>query len=113
VAGEVLLRHPRHWGLLLARIVPQPRPRRAALVIIHDPARTSPPMPTTLSQAFGLTAAESQLALALLRGETVAEFATRQGIAVPTVRTQLASIFAKTGTNRQAALVRLLASLGD
>ncbi len=110
-AGEVVLRHPRHPALLLARILPQPRPRPAALVIIHDPARARPPSLATLRAAFGLTAAESLLALALLGGETVAEYASRRGVGQPTVRTQLAALFAKTGTTRQAGLVRLLASL--
>lgn len=110
-AGEVLLRHPRYPGLLLARILPQARPRPAALVIIHDPARVRPPATATLREAFGLTAAESLLALALLGGETVAEYASRRGVGQPTVRTQLAAVFTKTGTTRQAGLVRLLASL--
>jgi DNA-binding CsgD family transcriptional regulator len=111
VAGEVVVRHPRYAGILLARILPQMRFRPAALIMIHDPSRARPPMPDTLRQAFGLTAAESQLALALLAGETLAEYASRRGVAAPTVRTQLASVFAKTGTTRQATLVRLLASL--
>jgi DNA-binding CsgD family transcriptional regulator len=111
-AGEVVLRHPRSQALLLARVLPQARPRPAALVIIHDPARARPPASATLRDAFGLTAAESQLALALLAGETVADYAARRRVAQPTVRTQLAALFAKTGTTRQAALVRRLAALG-
>jgi DNA-binding CsgD family transcriptional regulator len=39
------------------------------------------------------------------------EAATHLGIAYNTAKVQLRSIFAKTGVNRQAALVALLASL--
>ncbi len=61
-----------------------------------------------LAQLFRFTAAESRLAMALLAGAEAAEYATANGVSLATVRTQLRSLLAKTGTRRQAELVRLL-----
>lgn len=57
---------------------------------------------------FGLSAAEARLARALCHGDSLEEYATDQGLKLPTVKTQLRSIFAKTGTARQSSLVRVL-----
>lgn len=64
-----------------------------------------------LMELFGLSAAEARLARALCQGNSLEEYANDQGLKLPTVRTQLRSVFAKTGTERQAALVRLIAGI--
>jgi DNA-binding CsgD family transcriptional regulator len=64
-----------------------------------------------LMDFFGLSAAEARLARAICHGDSVEEYATDQGLRLPTVRTQLSSIFHKTGTERQATLVRLIAGI--
>ena len=69
------------------------------------------PTHTALERIFGLTQAEARLAILMARGATVTEIAATQGISVATVRAQLASIFGKTHTRRQAELVILLARL--
>jgi DNA-binding CsgD family transcriptional regulator len=61
-----------------------------------------------LTGTWGMTVTEVRLALHLADGGTVAGYAELFGVAVGTARTQLKSIFAKTGVNRQAALVGLL-----
>ncbi|TXH00506.1 MAG: hypothetical protein E6R09_08630 [Rhodocyclaceae bacterium] len=61
-----------------------------------------------LGLQFGLTPAESRLAAQLAQGETVAEAARNAGIAMATARSQLRTIFAKTGTRRQAELTQIL-----
>jgi DNA-binding CsgD family transcriptional regulator len=48
-----------------------------------------------------------------LAGETLAEIADKLGIAITTVRTHLAHIFDKTGTSRQADLIRLSAKFSS
>jgi DNA-binding CsgD family transcriptional regulator/PAS domain-containing protein len=106
--GEVVLRHPERHAVLVARILPHARPRSAALVVIHDPAHATPPSPDTLREALGLTRAEAALAAALAEGESVAHHAARRGVSLATVKTQLAALFGKTGTVRQAELVALL-----
>jgi DNA-binding CsgD family transcriptional regulator len=45
----------------------------------------------------------------LVAGDTLAEAAQALGVALATVRTHLAHIFEKTGTSRQAELIRLAA----
>jgi DNA-binding CsgD family transcriptional regulator len=64
-----------------------------------------------LRDVFGLTPAEVRLAQAIFEGASVRQIAARFGISSNTVRVQLASIFAKTHTNRQADLVALLSRL--
>ena len=58
-----------------------------------------------IKTAFDLTLAEARLVTALVAGETLEGFAERTGHSRNTVRNQLAAIFAKTGTRRQAELV--------
>ncbi|BAI73368.1 transcriptional regulator [Azospirillum sp. B510] len=55
---------------------------------------------------FGLTAAEASLASAFVSGLTLEEYAQRRGVGLGTVRFQMKQVLAKTGTNRQADLVR-------
>ena len=64
-----------------------------------------------IGSAF-FTAAESRLAKALLSGQSLTEFIKQAGISINTARKQLAALFAKTGTNRQAALVAWLLQRG-
>jgi DNA-binding CsgD family transcriptional regulator len=61
-----------------------------------------------LEQSFALTGAERRLAIALLKGERLKQFAETRQISVNTSRVQLASIFAKTGVKRQADLILLI-----
>lgn len=64
-----------------------------------------------LMTMFGLSAAEARLARALCHGETLEEYAAAQGVKLPTVKTQLRGVFAKTQTDRQVALVNLIAGI--
>ncbi len=80
-----------------------------AVLVIEDPvADIDHARLSSLSRAYGLTASETQLAECLAGGLTLTEVADRRNISVETVRTQLKSIFAKTGAHRQSELVRLL-----
>jgi DNA-binding CsgD family transcriptional regulator len=58
-----------------------------------------------------LSEAEARLAARLASGEALEMVAEQFGIAKETGRSQLKSIFAKTGVHRQAELVALLAPL--
>lgn len=60
---------------------------------------------------FGLSPAEARLLAPLLRGCTPAEMAAELGVKISTVRSQLSSIFAKTGATRQQDLIRLIGSM--
>ncbi|CAN7717761.1 helix-turn-helix transcriptional regulator [Rhizobium rhizogenes] len=61
-----------------------------------------------LRRRFGLTKAEADVALEILKGDGRDATAARLDIAVTTVRAHLSKIFVKTGVRRQAELVRLL-----
>jgi DNA-binding CsgD family transcriptional regulator len=67
-----------------------------------------PPTTALLRTAFGLTAGEADLALALAAGERLGRIAAQRGVSIETVRTQLKSIFLKTKTRRQSDLVRVV-----
>ncbi len=78
----------------------------SAIVFASDPELRRPPATAALATLYTLTRAEARLLEALLRGERIAEYADRVGISTHTANTQLKQIFTKTGTNRQADLMR-------
>jgi DNA-binding CsgD family transcriptional regulator len=84
--------------------------RRTATVILRDPARRLQLAAPDLEQLFDLSPAEARLARLLADGLSMEEAAVHLGVSRNTVRSQLQAIFAKTGTNRQGELVRLLLS---
>ena len=81
----------------------------AATLFMTDPVGpTTLPVPAILSEAFGLsaTAAEVMRLAALGRGSGFV--AESLGISLNTARTHLKAIYAKTGVNQQAALLRFV-----
>jgi DNA-binding CsgD family transcriptional regulator len=76
-----------------------------ALVCISDPEAQPRLTTERLRDVFGLTAAESRIAIALFEGSSLREAAGAAGVSLVTVRNQLASIFEKIGVNRQSALI--------
>lgn len=56
---------------------------------------------------LGVTRAEAALVATLAAGGTLEQHATQRGVSAGTVRGQLKQVLAKTGTHRQADLVRL------
>jgi DNA-binding CsgD family transcriptional regulator len=82
--------------------------RPVAIIFITDPDRKSSTSPEALQQLYRLTPAESRLAQLLASGNTLKEASEQLGVAMSTVRSQLKSLFAKTNTNRQSELMRLL-----
>ena len=84
--------------------------RRTAMVIMRDPARRGMISAVDLERMFDLSPAEARLARLLADGLSMEDVALQLGVRRTTVRSQLQSIFAKTGTNRQGDLVRLVLS---
>ena len=84
------------------------RNRLSAIVCVADPQSGASLPQQTLRDLFGLTPAEAKVAMAFFEGLTSKEAAENLGLSVHTVRVQLARIFEKTQTNRQAELVRLM-----
>jgi DNA-binding CsgD family transcriptional regulator len=79
-----------------------------ALLAIYEPEIGGEIDPFLLSTTFDLTPAEARVASHVAAGRVPKEIAVRLGVQVNTVRSQLNSILAKTGTRRQAELVRVL-----
>jgi DNA-binding CsgD family transcriptional regulator len=83
---------------------------RTAIVVLRDPARRDFVQPAALERLFHLTPAEARLASLLANGVSVEDAAVQLGVTRNTVRTQLQAVFAKTRTNRQGDLIRLILS---
>ena len=79
-----------------------------SIVALLDREARPEPNPQTLKQIFGLTGAEADLAIRLAHGDAPLEVARDRHLSRTTIRSQLASLFQKTETNRQAELVALL-----
>lgn len=82
----------------------------ASAIILATPVTAGQaPSQQLLEGLFDLSPAEARVARAIANGETVEAIAAAHRMSSQTVRTQLKSVFAKTGAHRQAELVRLLA----
>ncbi len=84
------------------------RDTRLLAVFVADPDRRHTPPKEFLQGIYGLTRTESRLAGMLVSGLTLDEAALQLGTRRGTARVHLERIFRKTGTNRQADLVRVL-----
>ncbi|WOH68343.1 hypothetical protein [Bradyrhizobium sp. BWA-3-5] len=82
-----------------------------AMLVLSNLAPRPAPEPGLISQAFGLTSAESRLVSLLASGRSLEEAAQTLRIARETARNQLKSAFSKTGTHRQAELISLVSQL--
>jgi DNA-binding CsgD family transcriptional regulator len=80
-------------------------------MLLTEPDTHQPLRPSLMRQLFDITTAETNLASALMAGKSVEEYGAQQGLSPNTVRTQIKALLAKTGTNRQAELVALLARI--
>lgn len=114
VSGRSHLAMPRPSGgpplvLLVTAVSPDAFERSDAscMILINAPA-DSGSMLAHLQRSYGLTASECALALALGEGKSLTEFAAERRVMLATVRAQLKQIFQKTGTHRQAEVVRLV-----
>ena len=85
--------------------------RRASVaLLITDPNVEAEVPLERLRRRFRLTSSEARLAAALMRGQRLRDAAEQAGLTYETARWYLKSTFQKTGTARQADLVRLLLS---
>lgn len=82
-----------------------------ALVILRQSAPSNAALLHSLRQLFRLSPAEAAISIALATGADLPEISEERGVKLNTLRSQIASIMAKTGTRRQAELVALVARL--
>lgn len=116
-SGNVAITRPSGKRPLIVRVTPldgmpgdaPPRPR-AVLLLVVDPDHDLEPQPKALHDLYGLTDAETLVAMGVIRGDGLPAVADQLSVSLFTARTHLQHIFVKTGTHRQAELVRLLLS---
>jgi DNA-binding CsgD family transcriptional regulator len=98
-------------AIALPRIAAEPFSRGRAAIVVVDPERRRSPEETLLCTLYDLTPAEARVARAIAQGLTVSAIAARFGLSPLTVRSQLKSVLAKTGSGRQSELVLQLSSI--
>ena len=79
-----------------------------AAVFLQDPDGFECGLERVLSGVYGLTKGEQRVALLLVAGHKPNEIADELRLSLPTIRTHLRHIFAKTNTRGQPDLIRLL-----
>ncbi len=79
-----------------------------ALIVISDPEQRHEPSCDLLMDYFGFTRAEACLAVALMGGASIENYAISHGISSVTVRNHLQGLLRKTATHRQADLISTL-----
>ena len=82
--------------------------RQAVALFVTDPERFPLPSKRAIADLFGLTMAEAGIVCSLTKGVRLEDAAATQGITVSTARTYLKQAFAKTNTNRQSEIVKLV-----
>ncbi|MES2297746.1 MAG: helix-turn-helix transcriptional regulator [Pseudomonadota bacterium] len=112
LAGVVLLPRVGQMPLMLMaapmHLSGPSKQQGAALLFVFDSGRAPVIASDLIQLLFGLSEAEAELATALCGGKTLDDAAKARGTTINTVRSQLKSIFGKTGVKRQADLMSLL-----
>ncbi|AEH87705.1 transcriptional regulator, LuxR family [Mesorhizobium opportunistum WSM2075] len=83
-----------------------------AAVFVSTTTSSSPLPEAVLTTLFDLTPAEARVLLRIGSGLSASKSASSLGIGENTLKTHLNRIFAKTGTRRQADLVKLVSDIG-
>lgn len=81
-----------------------------ALFTLFEPGAPVDVDPGLLALTFGLTPSEARTAARIVNGSSPEQAARELGLKVSTIRSQLISIYGKTGAGGQADLVRLVLS---
>jgi DNA-binding CsgD family transcriptional regulator len=102
----------RPYPLMVTRLLSPPpgsRTRDAVIALfISDPDVGAISATQGLETLYALTPAEADLVRLLTEGHSLEESALARGVTINTARSHLKHIFAKTNTNRQGELVRLV-----
>ena len=77
-------------------------------VFLTDPNLQQPISVDSLVTVYSLTPTEAQVAISLANGHSIEEIANLSHHSTHTIRSQLKSVFRKTGTCRQSELIKLL-----
>jgi DNA-binding CsgD family transcriptional regulator/PAS domain-containing protein len=77
-------------------------------VFLSDPNLQQPISIENLVSVYGLTPSEAQVSISLANGHSIDEIARGSNHSAHTIRSQLKSVFRKTGVARQSELIKLL-----
>jgi DNA-binding CsgD family transcriptional regulator len=77
-------------------------------VFLSDPNLQQPISIDNLVSVYSLTPSEAQVAISLANGPSIDEIAENSHHSAHTIRSQLKSVFRKTGVSRQSELIKLL-----
>jgi DNA-binding CsgD family transcriptional regulator len=116
--GTIVLPRPSGRRPLIVRIYPLsargpflPPDGAQVAVFVTDPELRPQEPVAHVARAYGLTKAETRLLARLIDSPTLLDAAETLAITEATARTLLGRIFAKTGTQRQAELMRLVLTM--
>lgn len=116
--GSLSITRPAGRGKLAIHVLPLARDAEIAapddatiLVMIVDTGRPLTPLPHLLRRLYGLTPTEAEIALAVLRSDSLQAAADARAVSLSTVRTHLQRVYDKIGLHRRADLARLLQAL--
>jgi DNA-binding CsgD family transcriptional regulator len=96
-----------------ARRMARSRLAAVAMLFIHRAELALLAAPEMIAKSYGLTPSELRILLAVVEVGGAAEVAEALGIGESTVRFHLKRLFEKTGTHRQAGLVKLVAGFAN
>ena len=118
VSGSMTVQRPAGMPRLALHVSPTITGQRgvgswhvAALVLIVEPGNLPGIGPDLVAAVFGLTSAESRVAVLLAEGRAVRDIAAAMGCQENTVRYHVKQMHHKLGISRRAELVRLVLSL--
>jgi DNA-binding CsgD family transcriptional regulator len=84
-----------------------------AALIVHRASMSKPSVPEVIAEAYRLTPTELRVLLAIVEVGGAPEVADALGVSAETVKKHLAHVYDKTGTRRQADLVKLAAGFSN
>lgn len=120
--GAVCWRDPSSWRSYLVKTYPARfwsdygvvcRDNASTIIVFRPIGGRSEAHQSHLRELFGLSSAESELAVFLKTGGSINEYAALRGRSIHTVRNQLKALMAKTGATRQSQLVSFLLNIPE
>jgi DNA-binding CsgD family transcriptional regulator len=84
-----------------------------AALFVHQASINRPSAPEVIAKAYRLTPTELRILLAIVEVGGIPDVADALGLSTETVKKHLAHVYAKTGTHRQADLVKLVAGFSS
>jgi DNA-binding CsgD family transcriptional regulator len=113
---SIAIQRPSRLPLVIRAVRPDESAHSGAdsaglLLLALDPELRREPAREMLTQAFGLTRAEVDIALGIVSGKTLAEIAAGRDTTIETARAHAKAVFSKTQTRGQAELTGVLTRL--